>query len=119
TGGYFRFDLLWIDVERLRLDVGKDRYRTQPGDDARSREEGIRRCDDFITGFHSDRHECDEQRIGPRRNADSKFALRIVRDLALEGGDLRAQNEMLGIDHTFNNSADFTPDCFVLSFEVE
>lgn len=68
TGSDRRLDRFGIDVERLGIDIHKDRFRTEPADRTGGREKRERAGDDFVTGTDSKRHQGQDQCIGPGRS---------------------------------------------------
>src|ERR1051326_3624346 len=61
SGCNSRFNETGIDVERLRVDIDKDRMGAKVSDDLCRSRKGIRRSDDFVTIADSDRFECKMQ----------------------------------------------------------
>src|SRR5579884_3301610 len=117
--GDFRFNLFWIDIERSRVDIDKDRSGSEPGNGTRGGKEAVRRGDYLVAGMDIQRHQCDEQSIGSRGNSDCIATLAILGDLLLELFDLWSQNKPLRLRHAIDRFSNFAANRRVLCLQVK
>ena len=108
-----------VDVEGHRVHIHEDGRGADPGNDAGGREEGERRGDDFVPRPDALGHQCEEQRVGPRRNADPEAGPHVRRDGFLAGFDDRPENEALRVHDPGHGVVEFMPDGCVLCREIE
>jgi len=62
--GDFFFDAGRINIEEVGIDIDENRPGANPDDTAGRSKKRKRRRNDFVTGFHIQRHQADKQRIG-------------------------------------------------------
>ena len=86
------------DHHRLRIDVAEDRTRAGRRDRLGGRVERERRHDDIVAGPDAHRAQGDRQRVGAVGDADDVIDAEVVRELALEGRDLGAEDEPALVD---------------------
>src|ERR1700693_5446728 len=84
-----RFDLIRIEIECPRIDVGKYRPRAGPHDGARRSKKTKWRCEYLISRLHSSGSESEPQGIGARSATDRVACPTEIGKFALESFDLR------------------------------
>ena len=80
-----------IDIEGLRIDVGKDRPCAQPRDRAGRGEEREAGQDHLVAGGDVQGHQGQQQGVAARGAADGVFCLAVDGQLLFELRDLRAR----------------------------
>ena len=109
-----------IHRERVRLDVDEDRPGSDAGDRAGRREERERRGDHFVARTDAERHQRDEQRIGPRGDRRRRARPDDGRlPLAFQPFHLRSHNELLRIADARDRGQDLLAYRRVLEPEIE
>src|SRR5204863_737841 len=83
------FDSIAVDIEGSRVDIYKNRPRSEPRNRTGSSEKAVWSGDDFIARPDADSHQCQQERIGAGRNADRVGRTAISSDLAFERFDFR------------------------------
>ena len=81
-----------------RIDVAEDGTRAGRRDRLGGRVERERRHDDIVAGPDAHRAQGDRQRVGAVGDADDVIDAEILGELALEGRDLRAEDEPALVD---------------------
>src|SRR5687768_6948101 len=84
----------YVQVEGIFFDVGKDGSRAGADYSASSREESVRRDDDFVAGADAESEQRQVERVGPGGAADRTRSTAIGGDLALQCRDLFAEDEV-------------------------
>ncbi len=108
-----------IDVVRARIDVHKDRTRSDVVNRAARREEGEGRGDHLVAVADAQRAQRQQNGIGSVGAAHRELDLGQPRDAALELRDRIAQNERLLVDDLHERGHDFVADRGVLCLQVE
>ncbi len=93
-----RGDVLRIEVERRRIDVGEHRRRADPRDRLGRRVERERGADDLVAASDLERLEREDERVGAVRDADRVRHSEERRGLVLERLDLRPEDEASGLE---------------------
>ena len=88
-----RGDVLGVEVERRRVDVGEHRRRAAAGDRLGGRVEGERGADHLVARADPHRVEREHERVGAVRDADGARHAEVPGRLALEGLDVRPEDE--------------------------
>ena len=114
-----RNGLIGVDVERRRIDVDEHRPGAQPLDGAGGRKERIRRRDDLVARFDVERHQRQEERVGPGRNGDGVRDADEGAELALERLDFGPHDEALAVADACHRREDFIAQRTVLRLQVE
>ena len=91
-------DVAGIEIERHRVDVGEHRRRTASRDRLGRRVERERRADHLVARADAHRVEHEDDRVGAVRAADRVGSAELLRGLALERLDLRAEDELAGLE---------------------
>ena len=112
-------DLRDVEVERRRVDVDEDGHGAEARDAACRREEAERRGDDLVAGPEIERHQRDEERVGAARDADRVLDAEVRGDGALEGLDLRAEDEVPVRRDALEGGAKLRHQRLILRGEVE
>ena len=86
-----RGDVLGIDVQRHRVDVGEHRSRAAPGDRLGGRVERERRADHLVARPDLHRVEHEHERVGAVRDADRLLRAEVRGRLLLERVEVRAR----------------------------
>ncbi len=103
------FELVRVDVKRVRVDVDEDGRRTQQRDALSRREERKRRRDDLVAWTDAQRAQPDHQRIGARVDGDGMFGAQIRSDFGLECRHFRPHNEVRRAHHALRGCREFVP----------
>ena len=114
-----RPDRRGIDVARDWIDVDEPRRRAEPADASGGGEERIRRRDDFVARADPERHHRGQQRVGAGRHGDGFGDLEVLRKLALERNDLRAEDEALTVADPCDGGENLLPERQVLGLEIQ
>ena len=93
-----RGDVLGIEVERRRVDVGEHRRRADARDRLGGRVERERGADDLVAASDPERLEREDERVGAVRDADRVRDSEERRGLVLERLDLRPEDEAAGLE---------------------
>ena len=93
-----RGDVLRVEVERDRVDVGEDRRRADPGDRLGGRVERERRADHLVAATDSHCLEREDERVRAVRDADRVRDAEVGGRLALERLDLGPEDEAAGLE---------------------
>ena len=88
-----RADVLGVEVERLRIDVGEDGRRAAPGDRLGRGVERERRADHLVAGPDAEPVEHEHDRIRAVGDADRVGYAEVLGGLALERLHVRAEDE--------------------------
>ena len=107
------------NVERVGIDVRKDRLRTDVVNRAGGREECEWRGQNFVATSDVEGAQRQQNRIGAVRYSDRVRCVRKQRDLALEPFDWLAQDECLLVDDFRHRVHDGITDRYVLRFQIE
>ena len=94
-----RGDVVGIEVERDRVDVGEHRRRADARDRLRRGEEREGRADHLVAGADPHRLEGEHERIGAVRDADRVLDAEIGGRLLLKSVDLRPEDEAPRLEH--------------------
>ena len=112
-------NVLGIDIEGLRIDVGKDRPGAEPRDRAGRGEERETRQDHLVAGGDVQGHQGQQQGVAARRAADGVFGLAIGGHLLFELRDFRAEHESAAIANPAECGEDFRFQARVLASQVQ
>ena len=113
-----RGDVLRIDVERHRVDVGEHRRRASPRDRLGRRVEGERRTDDLVAGADLHRVEHEHERVGAVRDADRPLRAEVGGGLFLERVEVRPPDELAAVEHLAEACLEFGDQRLVLGMDV-
>ena len=108
-----------VDVERNGVDIREDGLRAEPGDRPGRGEERVGGGDDLVARLDVQRHERDEQGVRAGRHADRVAAPAVCGDGLLERLHLRAQDELLRLQHAVDGLAELVAQRRVLRLEVQ
>ncbi len=114
-----RLDAGGIEIQRVRIDVGKYGTRAGAYDGAARGEETERRRDDGIARLHASSGECEPQCVGTGGAADGRRRSDEGRDFALKGFDFGAEDEVLRSAHALDRGKNFFANLRVLPLQVE
>src|SRR5687767_10264934 len=103
-----------VQVKGIVFDVGKDGSRASPDDSSSSREESVRRDDNFVAWTDAESEQREVKRVGPGGTADRTCGTAIGGDLALKGRDLFAEDELLRVDQARDCRKHFIAEACVL-----
>ena len=106
-----RGNVLRVDIERLRIDVGKDRPRAQPRDRAGRGEKREAGQDHLVARGNVQGHQGQQQGVAARGAADGVLCLAVAGHLLFELRDLRAEHESAAIADPSQRGEDFRPQC--------
>ncbi len=108
-----------VEVERHRVDVGEDRRRADARDRLCGRVERERGADHLVAALDPHRLEREDERVGPVRDADRVRDTEVGGRLALEGLDLRAEDEAAGLEHLGEPLLKLGDERLVLRLDVD
>ena len=91
-------DVLRVEVQRRRVDVGEDRRRADARDRLGRRVERERRADHLVAAADAERVEREHERVGAVRDADRVRDAEVCGGLALERLDLGSEDEAAGLE---------------------
>ena len=114
-----RRHVLRIDIERLRIDVGKNRPGAKPRDRAGRGEERETRQDHLVAGGNVQGHQGQQQGVAARGAADGVFRLAVDGQLLFELRDLRPEHESAAIADPAECGEDFCLQSRVLASQVQ
>jgi hypothetical protein len=113
------FQLGWIDVEGVGLDVDEYGARSDASDTACGCEEGVRGGDDGVAGLDAERHEEDELGVGTGGDADAVAGACRGADGFFEIFRFFAEHELLGVTDFGDFGEDLFAERFVLERQIE
>ena len=108
-----------IQVERLRIDVGKDRTGSAAHDGAGRGEEGERRGQHQVAGTNPGGGHGQPQGIRAAGAGDGVIDPEKRRDFPFERGNLFAENQALRLANPVDGLANFGANGCVLPLEIE
>src|SRR5215216_7945707 len=91
------FDLIYIQIERVRFDIDKNRCSAKTGDRANGSEETVRRCDYLIARACIVCHQGQQQCVASRSTTDRMFGTAVSCQLVLQRFDFRAEYESIRV----------------------
>src|SRR5690606_25931653 len=106
-------------VERVFVDVYKDRLSANVTYRLGGREEAEGSRDDFVAWFDSYRPETDDKCVCTTVDTDGVLDTQKCADLILECCDLRSENELAALHHSFERSTQLDPQFIDLGAEIE
>ena len=114
-----RRNVLGIDIECLRIDVGKNRPGAKPRDRAGRGEERETRQNHLVAGGNVQGHQGQQQGVAARGAADGVFCLAIGGQLLFELRDLRPEHESAAIANPAECGEDLRFQSRVLASQVQ
>jgi hypothetical protein len=113
-----RRNLLDVEVHRHRIDVGEDRRRTAAGNRLGRRVEGEGGADHLVARPDAERVEDEHEGVRAVGDADRLTGAEIVGSLALERGDVGAEDEIRARQDAVDRLADARQQRLVLRLYV-
>jgi hypothetical protein len=113
------FQLGWVDVEGVGLDVDEYGARTDASDTACGCEEGVGGGDDGVAGLDAERHEENELGVGAGGDADAVAGACRGADGFFEIFRFFAEHELLGVTDFGDFGEDLFAERFVLERQIE
>ena len=107
-------DVLRVDIQRHRVDIGEDRRRAGAHDRLRRRVEGERRADHLVAGADLQRVQHEHQRIRSVGDADRLRDAEVGGRLLFEGLHVRSQDERAGFEHFLEPAQNLRNQALVL-----
>ena len=117
--GHPRGDVLRVEVERDRVDVGEDGRRAAARDRLGGRVEGERGADHLVAGADLHRVEREHERVGAVGDADRARHAELLGRLGLERLHVRAQDEDARVEHARDPLLDLRNQALVLGLDVD
>ena len=108
-----------LQQKRPRIDVDKDRPRTEARHAARGSKERKRWRDDLVPRSDAERHQGHEQRIGPRRHRNGMAHSDRGCQFRLESADFGAEDEVLRRADALDRTRDLVANRRILKMKVE
>jgi hypothetical protein len=108
-----------VDVGGVRLGIHVHRLCGKQHDHLGGGGEGERGGDDLVARLDVQRHEGDEERIGPARNSHAVSGADISRQALLELRDLRSEDVLAVVEDRLDACVDRLAQQAVLSLEVD
>src|SRR5215204_5236078 len=90
--------ILWVEVQRLRVDLREDGSRSAPRNRLGGRVEREARADDLVASPDPERVQREHERVRPVRDPDRVLHAEEYRGLLFEGLDLRAEDESARVE---------------------
>jgi len=112
-------DFVGVEIERCGVDVDEDWTGSAANDGACGCEETEWRGDDVIAGTNAGSLHSKPEGVGTGGAGNGFRDAEVGRDLALQGGGLFSQDELLGFADTSDGFLDFGSNGGVLPLEVE
>ena len=97
--GHLGGDVLGIDVQRDRVDVGEDRCRAGAHDRLGRRVERERGADHLVAGADLERVQDEHERVGAVRDPDRPRHSQVDGRLLFEGLHVRSQDQRARLEH--------------------
>ena len=113
-----RLDLGRVHVPGLGVDVDKDRGGTEERNHLGGRDPGVGDRDDFVAGADTERHEGNEEGVGPARNADAMLDADVAGEALLELSNLWTENVTPVIENGSNAPVELGTDPGLLGLEI-
>ncbi len=114
-----RFGLCGIEIESLRVDIGKNRTRASPYNCAGRGKKAEWRGENLISRLHAGGSQSQPESVGAGGTTSAMFRAAERCQLALERFDFRAENVLLGSANALDGRHDFGTDLLILAVQVE
>ena len=112
-------DVLRIEVQRHRVDVGEDGRRLASRDRLGGRVEGEGRADHLVAATDAERVEDEHDRVGAVGDADRLGDAEVLGRLRLEGRDVRPEDELAALEHVGEGLLQLRDQRRVLRLDVD